>query len=100
MNIVTRPAAPSLAARHQFKFDDALGSKRHRHLAVELLLCRGHEDPHAAPERGHDLWTVHDLGKMRRCDFLLAFRNQHQIYRRLPAGGAEDMKRGKKRRLW
>jgi len=102
MNIPTWPARGPIAPRStpvQFKFDGAVGSKRHRHTAIEFLLRRRHEDAHAPRERGNDLRTAHDLRKMRRSDFLLAFSNQHQIYGQLPACGVDGIKRGEKRRL-
>ena len=42
---------------------------------------------------------MHDLAEMRRGDFLLAFRHQHDVHRRLASGGLQRMQRGEKRGL-
>ena len=50
-------------------------------------------------QRGLHLGPAHDLAEVRRADLLLAFGDQHQVHRQLPAGAADGVQRGEERGL-
>src|SRR5688572_6977883 len=87
VHVLSWPLPPLLAARNQLQLDDALGAERDLHVAVEILRGLGHEDALALAERGADRVGEHYLREMRRADFLLAFRDEHEVDRHLATGG-------------
>src|SRR5215467_5883740 len=93
MDVFARAASPLFSARNQLALDDAFRSECHRHVAVQLLLGRRHENAKTFLERCNYLWTAHDLRKMWRTDLLFTLRDEHQIYGKLASGGADRMER-------
>src|SRR5262249_31763812 len=99
VNVLLRPAPPTLAAGGDLTFNDAFRAERDRYLAIESLRCVRHEDANALFERSLDFRLIDNLLEVRRSDFLFAFSHENQIERELPAGAADGMERRKKRRL-
>ena len=99
VHVARRAAAPLLAARDQVALDVALVAERDDHAAVPFLRGLGHEHADALRQRGAHFGREHDLREVRRADFFLAFRDQHQVDGNLAAGAADRMQRREERRL-
>src|SRR5205807_1468080 len=99
VNVFLGPAPPPLPARDELALDHAFGAERDGHLAVGRLGRRGHEDPRDASQGGLDLRPAHDLREMGRADLLLTLGHEHEVERRLLAGGANGVQRGEEGRL-
>ena len=68
-------------------------------LPLHVLPACGNEDALGLLERGEDIGSLHDLVKVRRADFFLAFGDQHEVDRELHLGRTHRMKRGEHGRL-
>src|SRR5689334_14603640 len=94
MNVVLRSASPLFTARNQFQLDHALGAEVDLDRAVERLAAEWDDDAEAFSKCGFDLRLVYDLGEAWRSDLFLTFAHQHDVDRRLVAGGLERVQGG------
>ena len=99
VNILSGSSSPLRPRRYHLELDDALGSQIHLHRSVELLVTQRNDDARALAQRRLDLRLEHDVREIRRSDLLLAFADQHQIHRELPARRLECVQRREARGL-
>ena len=75
------PLSPFLAAGDQLKLDRALGAQHEVGTAVDRLAPTGMMTPTAFLQRRANFGLGDDLREMGRGDFLLAFRDEHEVDR-------------------